>query len=239
MDNTTMAVKAYLVILIEGVFEDGSTISTLKLPEGEHSEQAEHINIETVNISDKLLNNIEKSLSEERVLSHFRLMEKLSNNQQSAILIRYYVQKIKRYITTEDGRDNIAYFGKKLVCTRKHPYSIKIDKDKPLYYVYKHYYFDKNHNEVVFYVGKGMGDAKGNDSRIYSDTRNRYWKAIVEKLEDEQISYYFEPVKFFDSETEALNYELQLQKEYWDKGQCLGCADLRRRYGYLEDEVIE
>ena len=42
-----------------------------------------------------------------------------------------------------------------------------------------------------------------------------------------------------DSETEALNYELQLQKEYWDKGQCLGCADLRRRYGYLEDEVIE
>ena len=39
MDNMTMAVKAYLVILIEGVFEDGSTISTLKLPEGEHSGQ--------------------------------------------------------------------------------------------------------------------------------------------------------------------------------------------------------
>ena len=112
----TMAVKAYLVILIEGVFEDGSTISTLKLPEGEHSEQAEHINIETVNISDKVLNKIEKSLSEERVLSHFKLMEKLSNNQQSAILIRYYVQKIKRYITTEDGV-KVCYAG----VSRKNP----------------------------------------------------------------------------------------------------------------------
>ena len=239
MDNMTTAVKAYLVILIEGVFEDGSTISTFKLPECEHSEKAERTKMETVNITERFLNDIEKSLSEERVLSHFKLMDKLSNNQQSAILIRYYIQKIKRYITSEDGRDNVAYFGKRLVCTRKHPYSIKIDKDKPLYYVYKHYYFDKDHNEVVFYVGKGMGDAKGNDSRIYSDARNRYWKAIIEKLEEDEISYYFEPVKFFDSETEALNYELQLQKEYWDKGQCLGCADLRRRYGYLEGEVID
>ena len=29
------------------------------------------------------MNRIEKNLSEERVLSHFKLMEKLSNNQQS------------------------------------------------------------------------------------------------------------------------------------------------------------
>ena len=84
-----------------------------------------------------------------------------------------------------------------------------------------------------------MGDAKGSDSRIYSRTRNRYWKAIVKKLEEDQISYYSEPVKFFDSEAEALNYELQLQKEYWDKGQCLGCADLRKRYEHPEDEVVE
>ena len=231
MNSMTISSKTYYTVIIEGVFQDGSTISTLNSHLCIASEKFEKRSL------DQRIAELERLITIDTVMKHSAIFEQLHDNNLKPNLVRYYIQRIKKH-NSKRNQEWISYLGKKFVCSRAVP-NVDDSVKKQTYYVYKHYYFDKDHNEVVFYVGKGMGDAKGNDSRIYSDTRNRYWKAIIEKLEEDEISYYFEPVKFFDSETEALNYELQLQKEYWDKGQCLGCADLRRRYGCLEDEVIE
>lgn len=223
--------KTHYILIIEGVFQDGSTISTLNSHICIDSEKFEKRSL------DQRIAELERLITIDTVMKHSAIFEQLHDNNLKPNLVRYYIQRIKKH-NSKRNQEWISYLGKNFVCSRTVP-NVDDSVKKQTYYVYKHYYFDKDHNEVVFYVGKGMGDAKGSDSRIYSQTRNRYWKAIVEKLEEDEISYYFEPVKFFDSETEALNYELQLQKEYWDKGQCLGCADLRRRYGYLEGEVID
>ena len=231
MNSMTISSKTYYTVIIEGFFQDGSTISTLNSHLCIASEKFEKMSL------DQQIAELEQLITIDTVMKHSAIFEQLHDNNLKPNLVRYYFQRIKKH-NSKSNQEWISYLGKKFVCSRAVP-NVDDSVKKQTYYVYKHYYFDKDHNEVVFYVGKGMGDAKGSDSRIYSHTRNRYWKAIVDKLKEDQISYYSEPVKFFDSETEALNYELQLQKEYWDKGQCLGCADLRRRYGYLEDEVIE
>lgn len=231
MNSMTISSKTYYTVIIEGVFQDGSTISTLNSHLCIASEKFEKRSL------DQRIAELERLITIDTVMKHSAIFEQLHDNNLKPNLVRYYIQRIKKH-NSKRNQEWISYLGKKFVCSRAVP-NVDDSVKKQTYYVYKHYYFDKEHNEVVFYVGKGMGDAKGSDSRIYSHARNRYWKAIVDKLKEDQISYYSEPVKFFDSETEALNYELQLQKEYWDKGQCLGCADLRRRYGCLEDEVIE
>ena len=231
MNSRTISPKTYYIVIIEGVFQDGSTISTLNSHPCIASEKFEKRSL------DQRIAELERLITIDTVMKHSAIFEQLHDNNLKPNLVRYYIQRIKKH-NSKRNQEWISYLGKKFVCSRAVP-NVDDSVKKQTYYVYKHYYFDKEHNEVVFYVGKGMGDAKGSDSRIYSHARNRYWKAIVDKLKEDQISYYSEPVKFFDSETEALNYELQLQKEYWDKGQCLGCADLRRRYGYLEGEVIE
>ena len=223
--------KTHYILIIEGVFRDGSTISSSCPENCMSSEKFEKRSL------DQRIAELKQLITTDSLMKHSAILEQLHDNNLKPNLVRYYIQRIKKH-NSKRNQEWISYLGKKFVCSRAVP-NVDDSVKKQTYYVYKHYYFDKDHNEVVFYVGKGMGDAKGSDSRIYSHTRNRYWKAIVDKLKEDQISYYYEPVKFFDSETEALNYELQLQKEYWDKGQCLGCADLRRRYGYLEDEVIE
>ena len=226
-----ISAKTYYTIVIEGVFQDGSEISSFRAEDCISSEEFEKQNL------DQHTAQLNKLITTDVLMSHIVALEQLHEDNQKLVLVRYYFQKIKKHVS-KDNREWITHLGKFFICARKVPETGDSIKEQT-YYVYKHYYFDDDNNEVVFYIGKGMGDAKGSDSRIYSHTRNRYWKAIVDKLKEDQISYYSEPVKFFDSEAEALNYELQLQKEYWDKGQCLGCADLRRRYGYLEDEVIE
>ena len=226
-----ISAKTYYTIVIEGVFQDGSEIILFRPENCMSSEKFEKRSL------DQRIAELKQLITTDSLMKHSAILEQLHDNNLKPNLVRYYFQKIKKH-TSQKNKEWLSYFEKIFVCSRTVP-NVDGSVKKQTYYVYKHYYFDKDHNEVVFYVGKGMGDAKGNDSRIYSDTRNRYWKAIVEKLEEDQISYYFEPVKFFDSETEALNYELQLQKEYSDKGECLGCADLRKRYEHPEDEVVE
>lgn len=110
---------------------------------------------------------------------------------------------------------------------------VKYIKQKKSFYVYKHFYYDENGDEVVFYIGKGTGDAKGSATRMYDCQRNKYWDEIVSNLNKKNIQIFKEPIKFFDTESEALNFEAKLHKEYWNKGECLGCADLRRRYNCL------
>lgn len=107
---------------------------------------------------------------------------------------------------------------------------IRYVKQKESFYVYKHFYYDKKGRENVFYIGKGTGDAKGSESRIYSHDRNKYWKEIVSDLNKKGIKYFEEPIKFFEKESDALNFEAEQHKKYWGMGQCRGCADLRRRY---------
>ena len=223
--------KTYYTIVIEGVFQDGSEIILFRPENCMSSEKVEKRSL------DQRIAELERLITIDTVMKHSAIFEQLHDNNLKPNLVRYYFQKIKKH-TSQKNKEWLSYFEKIFICAQTVP-NVDDSVKKQTYYVYKHYYFDKDHNEVVFYVGKGMGDAKGSDSRIYSRTRNRYWKAIVKKLEEDQISYYSEPVKFFDSEAEALNYELQLQKEYWDKGQWRGCADLRRRYGHPEDEVVE
>lgn len=94
------------------------------------------------------------------------------------------------------------------------------------YYLYKHYYLEKDGSENVFYIGKGTGDAKGLASRIYNTTRNRYWDEIVEK---HQGKIKCEVIEFFENEIECLNREKELQDYYWELGQCRGCADMHQR----------
>ena len=223
--------KTYYTIVIEGVFQDGSEIILFRPENCMSSEKFEKRSL------DQRIAELKQLITTDSLMKHSAILEQLHDNNLKPNLVRYYFQKIKKH-TSQKNKEWLSYFEKIFVCSRTVP-NVDGSVKKQTYYVYKHYYFDKDHNEVVFYVGKGMGDAKGSDSRIYSHARNGYWKAIVKKLEEDQISYYSEPVKFFDSEAEALNYELQLQKEYWDKGQCLGCADLRKRYEHPEDEVVE
>ena len=231
MNSMTISSKTYYTVIIEGVFRDGSTISS-SCPENRiSSEKFEKQSL------DQRITAINNAITTDTLMKHSAIFEQLHDNNLKPDLVRYYIQRIKKH-NSKRNQEWISHLEKVFVCSRTVP-NVDGSVKKQTYYVYKHYYFDKDHNEVVFYVGKGMGDAKGSDSRIYSQTRNRYWKAIVNELDEKKVKYYSEPVKFFDSETEALNYELQLQKEYWDKGQCLGCADLRRRYGYLEGEVID
>lgn len=231
MNSMTMSPETYYILIIEGVFRDGSTISS-SCPENCMSSE----NFKKQSL-DQWITGINNAITTDTLMKHSAILEQLHDNNLKPSLVRYYFQRIKKH-TSQKNKEWVSYFEKIFICAQTVP-NVDDSVKKQTYYVYKHYYFDKDHNEVVFYVGKGMGDAKGSDSRIYSRTRNRYWKAIVKKLEEDQISYYSEPVKFFDSEAEALNYELQLQKEYWDKGQCLGCADLRKRYEHPEDEVVE
>ena len=98
-------------------------------------------------------------------------------------------------------------------------YKMKLDinkKDK--YFVYKHYFYNENNEEVVFYIGKGTSD------RHFCLKRNKLWEDIVyNQLNGE---YYIKIIKYFDLEKDALEYEKKLQKEYYLKGQCLGCKDV-------------
>lgn len=77
------------------------------------------------------------------------------------------------------------------------------------FYVYKHYYIDKNGEEVVFYIGKGKKD------RMYNQQRNLYWKDIVKSI---NCVYYVSVIRFFECENEAYAYEKELQAYYWNKG---------------------
>lgn len=83
------------------------------------------------------------------------------------------------------------------------------------YYVYEHSYME-NDKKVVFYVGKGNGDrayrkhGKGRDNGV--------WNKIAERL---NYNYNIDIVKENLSNREALDYELQLQKHYWQSTQCV------------------
>lgn len=217
--------EIYYIIVIEGLFEDGSQISSFR---SDTRISSRDIGVEE--IKEKITN----SVTEEAFNSHIKGLEELKDSDDKLILVKYFIQKIKAH-TSRSGGEWTTFLEKTLILSRAVPTKpIQTDTNyhkKQVYYVYKHYYFDDNGNEVVFYIGKGKGDAKGGASRIYSHYRNKYWEEIVNELDKKRIKYFFEPLNFFESEREALTYELQLQKEYWDKGQCLGCADLRRRYG--------
>lgn len=126
---------------------------------------------------------------------------------------------------------------RKVVDMKKIDTIIKAEERKlePLtFYVYEHYYYDEDlQKEIVFYVGKGTGEAKGPGSRIYSFNRNKFWQEIVRSLDERNIKWEYRIVKFFNSNTEALEFEVELQEHYWNQGQCLGCADLRRRHKHV------
>lgn len=90
--------------------------------------------------------------------------------------------------------------------------------NKSKYYVYKHYIYNVDGTENVFYIGKGIGD------RIYSQNRNLYWKNIVMKNEGK---YNIEIIQYCDNEDDAYKLERKLQEYYWSIGQCRGCADIK------------
>ena len=132
---------------------------------------------------------------------------------------------------------------RKIVSAKKIDTIVKIEGDAKenkaslqSFYVYEHYYYDEQQQkEIVFYVGKGTGEAKGSAARIYSEYRNKFWQEIVDSLNKKGVEWKYRIVGFFNSNKEALEFELKLQEDYWKKGQCLGCADLRRRHKYNEE----
>lgn len=226
MENNNVGIdyaETYYMVIIDGEFEDGSQISMF-LPNAIASFET----IEREGLEQKAI-KLSEALKESAVASHIRGLEKLHDNNGKIVLVKYFIQKIKKFTSCQE-KDWTAFLEKKLICTKSAP-ATDSDISKNIYYVYKHYYFDENGDEIVFYIGKGTGDAKGGCARIYSHYRNKYWEEIVKQLDEKEVKYYFEPIKFFEIEKDALTYELELQKEYWEKGQCLGCADLRRRYG--------
>lgn len=74
------------------------------------------------------------------------------------------------------------------------------------YYVYRHY-IEGN----TFYVGKGQED------RAYVYGRNKTWKNIVNKNNN---NYEIEIIKFFNKEDEAYKFEKELTEYYKSIGQC-------------------
>lgn len=90
--------------------------------------------------------------------------------------------------------------------------------NKNQYYVYKHYVYNEDGSENIFYIGKGIGD------RIYNQNRNLYWNNIVK---ENKGKYYVDIIQYCDNEDEAYKLENKLQEYYWSIGQCRGCADVR------------
>lgn len=90
--------------------------------------------------------------------------------------------------------------------------------NKKQYYVYRHYVYNEDGSENIFYIGKGIGD------RIYNQNRNLYWNNIVK---DNKGKYYVDIIQYCDNEDEAYKLENELQEYYWSIGQCRGCADVR------------
>lgn len=83
------------------------------------------------------------------------------------------------------------------------------------HYVYQWFYFDKNMNKYIFYVGKGSKfrawDTKG---------RNETFKKIFNTYDCK-----VEIVEFFNDKQEAYDYEKELKYKYIDLGQCEACLD--------------
>lgn len=78
-----------------------------------------------------------------------------------------------------------------------------------MFYVYRHI---RNDTNTPFYVGKGV---ERNRRAVVTQGRNTYWKNIVRTH-----GYRVEIVKRFDNETEALNFEAQLIRQYKIFGLC-------------------
>lgn len=92
------------------------------------------------------------------------------------------------------------------------------------YYVYIWFLEDTGE---VFYVGKGSGN------RVTSlKDRNRHFLNIRRKCKCD-----YRIVRYFDDEEEAYRYELELGKEYKDKGQAWCCYVLGKTDKYLSAEL--
>ena len=73
------------------------------------------------------------------------------------------------------------------------------------HYVYIHFTKD---SLVPFYIGKGI-----NKRYLSKSNRNKYWNNIVNKH-----GFVSDILKYFNSHTEALNYEIEMIKFFKDEG---------------------
>lgn len=79
-------------------------------------------------------------------------------------------------------------------------------KKANMYYVYRHYYYDKEGREITFYVGKGKGTRA-----LSENNRSDIWKDKVNVINGD---YFVDIVESFSDEKEALKFEKELISYY-------------------------
>ena len=106
--------KTHYILIIEGVFRDGSTISSSCPENCISSEKFEKQSL------DQRITAINNAITTDTLMKHSAIFEQLHDNNLKPDLVRYYFQKIKKH-TSQKNREWLSYFEKIFICVRTVP----------------------------------------------------------------------------------------------------------------------